>query len=68
MPEDLAIAVRGLDVRYGNLNAVRGLDMTVSRGEVVAFLGPERGWKDDDRGGHGGISPAFRRRGSGAWK
>jgi ABC-2 type transport system ATP-binding protein len=35
-----AIDVRGLRVRYGSVEAVRGVDLTVGRGEVVAILGP----------------------------
>jgi ABC-2 type transport system ATP-binding protein len=35
-----AIAVRGLVKRYGDFQAVRGLDLEVARGEVFAFLGP----------------------------
>ncbi|MCA1693022.1 MAG: ATP-binding cassette domain-containing protein, partial [Actinobacteria bacterium] len=34
------IVVRGLRKSYGNLEAVRGIDLTVERGEVFAFLGP----------------------------
>jgi ABC-2 type transport system ATP-binding protein len=35
-----AIRVRGLRNRYGELEAVRGIDLTVRTGEVFAFLGP----------------------------
>ena len=35
-----AIEVRGLRKAYGGLEAVRGVDFTVGRGEVVGFLGP----------------------------
>ena len=35
-----AIGVRGLHKRYGSLEAVRGIDLTVGAGEIVAFLGP----------------------------
>lgn len=35
-----AIAVRGLTKRYGDIEAVRGIDLTVQRGEVFALLGP----------------------------
>ena len=35
-----AIRVRGLRMRYGALEAVRGLDLDVHVGEVFAFLGP----------------------------
>ena len=37
---DAAIAVRGLHKRYGDLEAVRGIDLDVRRGEVFALLGP----------------------------
>jgi ABC-2 type transport system ATP-binding protein len=37
---DLAIESRGLCMRYGSVEAVRGLDLEVRRGEVFAFLGP----------------------------
>jgi energy-coupling factor transport system ATP-binding protein len=32
-------AVRGLQVRYGPISALRGVDLAVSRGEVVALMG-----------------------------
>jgi len=35
----LAIAVRNLHVRYGDFEAVRGIDLDVRRGEVFALLG-----------------------------
>jgi ABC-2 type transport system ATP-binding protein len=34
-----AIQVRGLRVRYGDFDAVRGIDLDVQRGEVFALLG-----------------------------
>ena len=34
------ISVRGLYKRYGDKEAVRGLDLDVRRGEIFAFLGP----------------------------
>jgi ABC-2 type transport system ATP-binding protein len=34
------ISVRGLRKSYGDLEAVRGIDLHVQRGEVFAFLGP----------------------------
>jgi ABC-2 type transport system ATP-binding protein len=36
----LAIEVRGLRKSYGNLEAVRGIDLTVEAGRVFALLGP----------------------------
>jgi len=37
---DSVISVRGLRMSYGELEAVRGIDLEVRRGEVFAFLGP----------------------------
>ena len=37
---DVVIVVSGLHMRYGNVEAVRGIDLRVTRGEVFAFLGP----------------------------
>ena len=34
------IEVRGLRKSYGPVEAVRGIDLSVQRGEIVAFLGP----------------------------
>ena len=35
-----AISVRGLRMSYGTYEAVRGIDLDVARGEILAFLGP----------------------------
>jgi len=35
-----AVTVRGLQVRYGDVAAVRGIDLDVRRGEILALLGP----------------------------
>jgi ABC-2 type transport system ATP-binding protein len=40
LDRDAAISVRGLRMRYGDFEAVRGLDFDVGRGEIVAVLGP----------------------------
>jgi ABC-2 type transport system ATP-binding protein len=37
---DLVISIRGLRKSYGDVEAVRGIDLEVQRGEVFAFLGP----------------------------
>jgi ABC-2 type transport system ATP-binding protein len=34
------VQIQGLHKRYGDKEAVRGLDLEVSRGEIFAFLGP----------------------------
>src|SRR5579875_1586146 len=35
-----AIELVGLEKRFGSVHAVRGIDLTVEQGEIVAFLGP----------------------------
>jgi ABC-2 type transport system ATP-binding protein len=37
---DAAIEIRGLKKSYGPVQAVKGIDLTVARGEVFALLGP----------------------------
>jgi len=37
---DRVIDVRGLRMAYGDVEAVRGVDLHVDRGEVFALLGP----------------------------
>lgn len=37
---ETVISARGLRICYGDFEAVRGIDLEVSRGEVFAFLGP----------------------------
>ncbi len=37
---ETAISVRGLRMSYGSYEAVRGIDLEVTRGEILAFLGP----------------------------
>ncbi len=37
---DSVVSVSGLRMQYGSFEAVRGIDLSVSRGEVFAFLGP----------------------------
>jgi ABC-2 type transport system ATP-binding protein len=39
-PDDPVISVHGLHKRYGDKEAVRGIDLEVRRGEIFAFLGP----------------------------
>jgi ABC-2 type transport system ATP-binding protein len=36
----LAVQVRGLRMRYGDVDAVRGIDLDVRRGDILALLGP----------------------------
>jgi ABC-2 type transport system ATP-binding protein len=37
---EIVISARGLVKRYGDVEAVRGVDLDVRRGEIFAFLGP----------------------------
>ena len=37
---DAALSVRGLEKHYGAVEAVRGIDLDVARGETFGFLGP----------------------------
>jgi ABC-2 type transport system ATP-binding protein len=39
-PSPAVITVTGLTKRYGEIEAVRGIDFTVARGETFGFLGP----------------------------
>jgi lipooligosaccharide transport system ATP-binding protein len=39
-PDAVLISARGLVKRYGDLEAVRGIDVEVRRGEAFGFLGP----------------------------
>jgi ABC-2 type transport system ATP-binding protein len=38
--EALAIDVRGLKMRYGSKDVLKGVDFSAHRGEVLALLGP----------------------------
>jgi branched-chain amino acid transport system ATP-binding protein len=37
---DAVLELRGVEVRYGAVAAVRGLDLTLRRGEIVGLIGP----------------------------
>ncbi len=41
---DAAILTEGLAKRYGRQQALHGLDLSVSPGEVFGFLGPNGAW------------------------
>ena len=38
--ETMAVELRGVHKTFGSVQAVRGIDLTMRSGEVVAFLGP----------------------------
>jgi ABC-type branched-subunit amino acid transport system ATPase component len=37
---DVAISVRGLTKRYGDVEVLRGIDLEIRRGELLAIVGP----------------------------
>src|SRR5258708_295621 len=39
------LSVRGLEVQYGSVTAVRGIDLDINEGEIVALLGANGGGK-----------------------
>lgn len=52
------LEVRGLTVSYGRIVAVRGVDLTVPRGHVVALLGPNGAGKTSLLSAVAGVVPA----------
>jgi ABC-2 type transport system ATP-binding protein len=40
MSTELALAIEGLTKSYGQVRALRGIDLEVRRGEILGFLGP----------------------------
>ncbi len=58
---ETVISVRGLHKSYGEVEAVRGIDLEVRRGEVFAFLGPNGAGKTTTVE----ILEGYRRRGAG---
>jgi ABC-2 type transport system ATP-binding protein len=75
---DPVISVRGLRKRYGEVEAVRGVDLEVRRGEVFAFLGPNgagktttveilEGYRERD-GGEVDVLGEDPQRAGGAWR
>ena len=41
----LAAQLVGAEKRYGSTTALRGIDLDLPRGQVVALLGPNGAWK-----------------------
>jgi ABC-2 type transport system ATP-binding protein len=41
MAGEVVLSARGLEVRYGLVEAVRGMDLEVPRGQVIGLIGPD---------------------------
>jgi branched-chain amino acid transport system ATP-binding protein len=52
------LEVRGLRVRYGNVEALHGIDLTVNRGEIVTILGANGAGKSTTLRALSGLLPA----------
>lgn len=39
-PDEVAISIRDLQVRYGNAYVLRGVDLEVYRGQIIGYIGP----------------------------
>ena len=65
-PREPVISIRGLHKRYGDHEAVRGIDLEVRRGEIFAFLGPNGAGKTTTVEILEGFRQRERRRGRGA--
>src|SRR6185369_10417943 len=55
---DTAIRVRGLRKLYGQLEAVRGIDLDIRRGEIFGLIGPDGAGKTSVFQVLGGVMPA----------
>jgi len=55
---ELALAVRGLTIRYGAIEAVKGIDLDVPTGQVVALLGANGAGKTSTLRAISGLTPA----------
>ncbi|HEY0416013.1 MAG TPA: ABC transporter ATP-binding protein [Gaiellaceae bacterium] len=53
-----ALTVEGLDVRYGGVQAVKGLSFTVAPGEIVGLIGPNGAGKSSTLHAIMGLAPA----------
>ena len=52
------VNVTGLQVRYGVIEAVKGIDLTLEQGEITALLGRKRRWQINHPAGAVGINQA----------
>jgi ABC-type branched-subunit amino acid transport system ATPase component len=54
---EVVLSVRGLDVRYGGIRAVKGVDLEVRRGELVALIGANGAGKTSTLKAIAGVLP-----------
>src|SRR3954471_18664000 len=58
LPENAAIRVRDLRKSYGPIEAVRGIDLNIQRGEIFGLIGPDGAGKTSTFQILGGVMPA----------
>lgn len=61
-PDEPLLVVEGLTVTYGAVEAVRGIDLTVRRGEIVTLLGANGAGKSSTLNALVGLAPRKARR------
>lgn len=54
------LKIHGLKKKFGNFEALRGLDMEVEEGALYGFVGPNGAGKDHGHQDHGGAFKAGR--------
>ena len=57
MPDGPAVAVRGLDVAYGAIRAVQGVDIDAPRGQITALIGSNGAGKSSTLNAIAGLVP-----------
>ena len=57
-PDDVMVRLRGVHAAYGTIEVLHGVDLAVSRGQVLALLGPNGGGKSTTLKVVAGLLPA----------
>src|SRR5438046_7639095 len=57
VPDGPAVAVRGLDVAYGAIRAVQGVDIDAPRGQITALIGSNGAGKSSTLNAIAGLVP-----------
>ncbi|TAG23399.1 MAG: ATP-binding cassette domain-containing protein, partial [Rhodobacterales bacterium] len=60
--DEILLSIEGLTVSYGAVEAVRGIDLTVRRGEIVTLLGANGAGKSSTLNALVGLAPRKARR------